>query len=266
MLLIDYREGGGKGIRKESEEMKQAIRRRGVEAEIASLEYGDYQFEGNGPYGKTLVGFERKKVKDLLSCMTDDRFVGHQLPGLNKEYDYWWLWLEGIYQENQQTGMLQEPSGDTGGGSGGGGGVHWRDIRVGNTYYYFRQLDNFLNSLDVQFGVRVKYSRSMRHTVSTIVNAYNYWQKEWSDHRTGKVIYTPRAPVTGFITEPKSLCRTFAAQIPGVGWEKSALVEQAFGKSARTMCNAGADRWIEIKPGFGKVLANRIPKQLRGEE
>lgn len=255
MVLIDYREGGGKGERKESEEMRDAIRARGVEAEVTTLEYGDYQFEGNGQHGKALIGFERKRVKDLLSCMTDDRFAAGQVPGLHREYDYWWLLLEGIYQENPDTGLLQEP-----------GGKDWRDVKVGSTFYYFRQLDNYLTSLDTQLGVRLKYSRSMRHTVSMIVNAYHYWQKPWESHRTAKVIYTPRQPTTGFISDPPSLCRMWAAQIPGVGWEKSALVEKAFDKNARTMANAGPDKWIEIKPGFGKVLSARIPKLIRGEE
>ena len=57
-------------------------------AQVTQLEYADFMFNGLGPNNEIWsIGVERKAIGDLISCMFDNRFTGHQLPGLQNEYD-----------------------------------------------------------------------------------------------------------------------------------------------------------------------------------
>jgi ERCC4-type nuclease len=54
-----------------------------------------------------------------------------------------------------------------------------------------------------------------------------------------------------------------AAQLTGIGWEKSGAISHKFG-SVREMANAEEKDWVEI-PGVGKKLSRRIVAALKGE-
>ena len=52
-------------------------------AHLSALPYTDACWNGLGPGGAAvIVGVERKRVGDMLACLKDGRFVGHQLPGM----------------------------------------------------------------------------------------------------------------------------------------------------------------------------------------
>ena len=57
-----------------------------------------------------------------------------------------------------------------------------------------------------------------------------------------------------------SLVRRVAKELPGIGWERSLLVEETF-DSVRTMVNAPLEEWLEIE-GIGKGIATKVQEEL----
>ena len=84
MILIDSRTGSG--------ELAPYISSPKL---VCHLDFADFSFSGNGPEGGVGIGVERKGVMDLLQSMTSGRLVGHQLIGLQKEYDWTYLLVVG---------------------------------------------------------------------------------------------------------------------------------------------------------------------------
>ena len=62
------------------------------------------------------------------------------------------------------------------------------------------------------------------------------------------------------MTNP-SLLRRVAKELPGIGWERSLLVESHW-KSIRDMVNATPEEWTQID-GIGKGISKRIDEVLR---
>jgi len=66
--------------------------------------------------------------------------------------------------------------------------------------------------------------------------------------------------VSGLLLKPPSLVRRVAKELPGIGWERSLLVEETF-DSVRTMVNAPLEQWLEIE-GIGKGIATKVQEEL----
>lgn len=247
MLTVDNRVG--------SVELVDTLRAMHVEVEAKRLDFGDFAFEGNSQKGKCLVGIERKKVRDILCCIEDNRFAAHQLPGLIETYDYCYLILEGYWTVDETTLDLIKPS-----SVGCGHGV---PIRTGpNRSIPYRQLDNYLNSIATQSSCRIKTSLSAAETIMQIVDLYHWFQKDWSAHQSLKVLRKEPAKFT-FLTP--SVRQLVASCLPGVGFEKSAHIARHF-RTITDMVLATPADWASIQ-GVGKTLAARITKLLyEGEE
>ena len=87
--------------RREPDELETYVRALGIECVKGEteLEFGDAMFSGNGPDGMCLIGFERKRLSDLLTSMRDRRLSGRQMRGCWERYDFVWIVSEGIYRE-----------------------------------------------------------------------------------------------------------------------------------------------------------------------
>lgn len=246
MITVDNRTG--------SIELADTIKAMHVEVEVKHLDYADFRFDGIGPKGPCSVGIERKKVHDVLCCIETGRFSAHQLPGLIETYDYAYLIVEGSYSVDTTTLALIDPQGATG---------HGRPYRLGPTRtILYRQLDNYLNSIATQSSCRIKTSRNPAETIMQIVDLYHWFQKDWNQHQSLKVLRKEPAKFSFFTPSVRQLV---ASCLPGIGYEKSMHVAQRF-RTITEMVLATAKEWAEI-PGVGKTLAARITKLLyEGED
>lgn len=242
-LLVDPREGSG--------DLLEPLQSLHLPATSERLEFADVAWEGNGSRGKSMIGLERKKLKDALSSMRTGRFAGHQLPGLVEAYDWVYLAVEGVWREEPETGILQE---FVRGG--------WRDVTVGQSRFRADELENWLTSMETKYGLRVRRADNFTQMAFMIARLYRWWQKPWEAHKSGKVIYQP--PPSTVLTARIPLVRKMANCLDGVGWEKSAAVAQRFRTPVDMI--ASDERDWELIPGIGKVLARRIVRALCGEE
>ncbi len=244
MLNIDRRVG--------SEELAAPLKRMGVRVELTTLDCADVAWTGNGPGvrdGKELpstVGVERKKVSEILACFGDSRFVSRQLPKLLDTYDVVWLLVEGVYTAERdgrlKTGSLFGP-------------------RVTHSY---EALTGFLLTLQQKAGVRVVRTASFTETIHWLHTAYRWWQRPWAKHQSAYALDTVRVPYDATLAKQPGVVRLVAAQLPGVGWQRSEAVAKHFA-TVRDMAGAGWREWAKID-GIGEVSARRIVAALaKGE-
>ena len=248
MILIDSRIG--------SSHYAQHL---GAQAELVQLDYGDIAFNGNSATGPITIGIEVKKLNDALACMVDGRFTGHQVPGLVQHYDRAYLLIEGIWRPDPNSGVLQIGLGSWDGGKFGGA---WRDASAGYQRFTYRQFTGWLETVSAMANIKILRSNSELETVSLVLSLYQWWQKEWKEHRSLQSFHEER-PNSALLTRP-SLVRRIASELPGIGWTRSGAVARTFG-TVREMVNAPAEVWAEIE-GIGKGIATKVVKAIRGEQ
>lgn len=237
MILVDYRIG--------SADLQGYLHHWHVGCELVTLEYGDAAFAGNGPQGPITVGVEIKKVHDALNCMGDGRFAGHQLPGLLANYERIWLVIEGNYKPDFASGLLLMP------------GERRREAVTGARRYMYRDLDNWLTSMEMLAGICVRRTGERVETARFVADLYGWWQKEWKDHHSTSIMHDDWRGQAGIgrIVKP-NLIRRMAATLPGIGYQKSELVARRF-QTADAMIEADVTDWMQID-GIGKKMAERI--------
>lgn len=229
----------------------------GNRGELCTLEYGDLAFTGNGPRGDITIGVEVKKLNDALACMVDGRFTGHQVPGLIQQYDKAYLLVEGLWRPCPKSGVLQIGRGSWDGDKFGG---TWRDVSSGYQRFTFRQFTGWLESVSQLANIRVVRSNGEAETVAWILSLEQWWQKSWSDHRSLQGFHEER-PNSGLMTKPP-LRRRIAAELPSIGWQRSAEVAKKFA-TVKEMINAPVERWVEID-GIGKGIAEKVVAAIEG--
>lgn len=221
------------------------LKRMGCRVELTTLDCADVAWTGQGPAGiDSTVGVERKKLSEILSCFGDSRFVSRQLPKLIETYDVAWLLIEGVYSV-ERDGRLKLG--------------HTFGPRKAHGYDAFA---GFQLTLAQKAGLRIVRTASFTETVWWLHTAYRWWQKPWAKHQSAYALDTVRMPYDPAITKAPSLVRLVAAQLPGIGWERSANVERHF-TSVREMSGAGWRTWASID-GIGEVSARRIVQALKG--
>jgi len=221
-----------------------------VPHQLTRLEFADVAFTGHGPGDMDLeVGIEIKKVRDVLACISDGRFAGHQLPGLVENYARVWLVIEGPYSVDYTSGLL----------------VHRRGKRVqpivlGTRQFMYRDLSNWITTIETKTPVRVRRTSSRVETARFCADLHSWWtNKTWNEHRSHLAFDEP-LPDNGLLTRP-SLCRRVAKELPGIGWVKSGTVSGHF-RTVLELALAEEKDWREID-GVGKGLASKIVSAIR---
>ena len=249
MIFIDDREGSKELYPRINSEYNPLLVR---------LDFADFMFDGNGPEGLVQVGVERKVIGDLLSSISTGRLVSHQLPGLLKDYYKVYLVVEGMWRPGEGD-VLEVYKGK------------WYPLSHGRRYKY-QEIIGFVNSLAVSTGVVTIFTKSMRETALMLEALYRWWGKGWEEHRAHAEM-SSIVPPNPFVSPCKPpLVRRIAAELPGVGWERSVHVADKF-ETVEKMVAAGVDDWMDIKwvtgkgrnMGFGKVTAKQAWDALHGE-
>lgn len=216
---------------------------------LGPLDYGDMAIVGNGPEGCPVsVGVEYKKLPDMLQCIDNGRFVGHQLPGMLNHYDVIILLVEGIWRE-RSDGIIEVPHGSNG----------WSQIRVGNGSAMSSGLEGFLNTMQFKVGIKVLRTGTTSQTVHALYHMNRWWTtKEWEEHRAHLAFDNSQA--LALIRKP-NLVRRVAKELPGIGMGRSGPVAKRFA-SVLDMAMAEAEDWQQIE-GIGKVTAERVVKAIQ---
>lgn len=252
MILVDYKKGGGKDKdRNIPQEFVRHIKSLRVDAEIADLEFGDFAFEGNGPLGTITVGIERKTLHDMLACIDDARYTGHQRIGMKNTYTISGLILEGHWKPHDPQGLLME---------GFNGGMSWGYCQFGRQRTMYAKLYRYLLSVALS-GVIVTYSRDIFHTAFNVVEWYHYFAKPWTGHTSLQEMQKIAIPTLG--AKP-TLVRRWAAALDGIGTKMSADAANVF-KTPLALANADETEWLRV-PGVGVKTAQQIVREVWGQK
>lgn len=234
--------------------------------ETNELEFGDMMFVGHGPKGPdTLsVGAERKTLSDLLACIRDSRFSGHQLPGLLATYDISWLIVEGAYRCNPHSGILQTWDYRT---------RTWTDYKLGASAFMHSELERFLFSLSIMTTyamgkpLHIWRTRGPEDTVRAIADLYVLLtRKEWHEHRSHEGVQMPeiREPILfrkrTRAEEEELRRRRIAMCFSGIGHEKAKAVAQHFA-SPGLMMRATEAEWRAVD-GIGRGIARGLVEEI----
>lgn len=246
MLLVDRRAG--------SKDLLAPLLRLGIDAQLTELPFGDLAFTGKGPDDTALdVGIEFKQLGELVTCIRDGRFSGHQLPGMQAMYDYSWLLVEGLWKSGPKGDMLVP---------------HRHEWRPVHGSMPAAEYNKHLLTFELCGGMHVAVTPSRHDTLRFISDLYRWWTDRRFDDHTSHL--TPHR-AGGFL--PVSEFRRLVMVLPGVGRKASKAVETHFGGSLRQACLAGIGEWAGIetidragKPRrLGIKVATQIVTFIRGE-
>jgi ERCC4-type nuclease len=253
MITVDDRTG--------SHELYPLLLRRGLPAKLGRMAFGDISFMGNGPDGTPVsVGVEYKHIRDVLKCITDGRFAGHQLPGLIQCYNLVYLMVEGEWRARQTDGILEVKSNHG----------FWYEGTVGQRRFMYKDLVTWISTIMIKGGVTVVRVYDLADAIMWLSAMYRWWEKGWDSHESHLALNTandisndPRFRDRALLTRP-TLLRMFAAQLPGVGFDKSKEIAKFFGSPENLFA---ASMWdLQQVPGIGKQLAERIYAALRSDK
>lgn len=218
---------------------------------------GDICFDGQGPKGLSSIGIERKRLGDMLNSMRSGRYSGGQLPAMLSFYDHCYLFIEGLYRCGPTGDLeyLQTRAHPLANALGGG----WCPYRLGNQVIRYTELDHFISTLQSHTPVRVRTSATDYETCAQIISLYTHYQDPWDSHHAHESIHVPQSMVT---IGKAGLVRKWAADLSGIGWQRSGAVAAKF-RTGLELAQAGPEEWATI-PGIGKTLAHRAFDQIRG--
>ena len=219
-------------------------------AALTHLEYGDASFLGRGANEVPVsVGVERKRLGDFLLSMTTGRLSGHQIPGLIASYDIVYIVLEGLWRPNPSSGVLEKPR------------AHgWGPVNLGARQFMAKELWSFVNTLQIMAGIHVWRSGTARGTAQWLVNLYHWWNNKALDAHKGHL--RPHKGCVQLSTKKPKLVQRVAAELGGVGFERSKAVAKKFG-GLMEMVMADEGDWEKVE-GIGKTLAKRIMEEIHG--
>jgi len=236
-ILVDDRVG--------SRELLPDLKQLHLPCSLTRLPFGDVAFEGEGPKGTVRVGIERKTIGDLINSFTSGRLSSHQLPGLVQNYEYRWIFIEGLWKAGRD-GCIEVWRGK------------WRPASTRVGYY---QLAGYMAALEVNGACWIRRTGSLWETANDVGILFRWWGKPWKQHRSHLVIEKGLLPDRVLFNNP-SYPRKVAAVLPGVGWEKSRAVAKHF-KTIQAMVEASPEEWMKIE-GIGKGLGLKLPMLIRG--
>ncbi len=170
--------------------LEDGVRLTGVPVDrTVELPFADACFLGNGPDGETEVGFERKKLRDLVNSMKDRRLSGHQLRGMWSAYTFVYLVAEGVWREGS-GGEIEEWGWDPRAKKQGWAPVY-SDGQVGDRRAVsYEQLDHYLSTLELKGGVIVKRTKDERETARFYASRWKWFNgKAWHQHVSHDQVY-----------------------------------------------------------------------------
>jgi hypothetical protein len=202
-----------------SKELIEPLRKLGVPAEPANLDFGDVVFSGRGERGaKLFIGIELKTITEFAQSLTTKRFQGHQLLGMVDEesgFDRRYLLLEGDFDHDDNGQAVVHK------------GKRVMPIHGAPNAVAFEQ--EILN-IQTRGGFWVKQTTTRRNTLRFIVSCFRYWtDKDLDQHKSHMAIYAPDLD-KGLLTPPSDFRKALTVMLPDVGLQVSGAIESFVGK------------------------------------
>lgn len=244
MILIDPRVGSGVADR--GGDLLPYVQALKVKAEKSQLPYGDACFDGNTSQGRGSIGVERKQLSDILNCIDDGRFSGHQKIGMKQLYQINFLIIEGVWKPDSSTGYLMECV----------SALTWRPYRYRSQMVRYSKLFRYLLSVQLS-GTSVIITRNIEHTAFNIVEMYHYFQKKWDDHTSMLEVQKIALPD---MNQKPSLVRRWASDLDGIGVKMSQDAGSMF-RSAYDLAHSTELDWMKLK-AVGVATAQDIIRQI----
>jgi hypothetical protein len=281
MLHVDNRAG--------SDQLIPLLRRCGLPVQPSRMTYGDIKFLGYGIEGcPVTIGVECKGIHDILHCVTDGRFAGHQLPGMVTSYDQPWLLIAGQWRAQRDTGLLQYLSRS----------YQWRDAMIGSRRFMWRDLAGWMLTMRTKTGILVDTVPDWDHAALWLSSLYSWWTQTtrisgeevtgWETHKShlamngasneqfwarvkqeerdagrngGRLVTGAGGAVRRRLADTANLlrptvCRMAVSQLPGVGYTRSDAVAKRFATLAE-VCAATEKELMEVE-GIGKLGARKL--------
>jgi len=236
------------------------LSRFGLPISTVRLDFGDLAIRASNGW---LIGFERKRLTDLIASMQDRRLSGYQLKGMYSLYDRVELVIESIYRPGEHGEIEVASQGK------------WAPLFHRGSGISYRQVDSYLQSLSECGGVAVWRTMSTGETAQLYASRYHWWQKDYELHKSHDVLFTnePSAQRRGAVMIHQGEANAvtmMAAQIPSIdaiAWD----IGKHF-RSPADMCLATIAQWRRVEwtdrkgnvKHFGKDRANAIVAWLNG--
>lgn len=218
----------------------------GLPVESTTLQFGDVSFVGKGVGGEPVaIAIEHKRLSDLVQSLTSDRLAGHQLPGMLNMYDRCWLIVEGSWAHDAAGRVtLFKAQGQR------------RPVKGAPSAI---TLEQRLLTLEIRGGLHVRCCPTRRDSLRFIQALYRFWTDRPLDQHTSHLaLHAP--DLDRALSVPVSLKRQLAAQLPGIGYTRSALVDAYF-PTIQSMVNATVADWTNV-PGIGKTIATELVEAM----
>jgi len=237
-----------------SNTLVEPLQRLGLPAVSAHLASGDVAFTGRGEGGVPLsIGIEVKTVGELVGSLQTERLQGHQLLEMQLTYDRSYLIVEGDFGHDTQ-----------------GRGTLFKNKKTGPMRGVPNavELEQRLFNLQTRGGLITRHVDTRRDTIRVIHAWYRYWtDKALDEHKSHLAMYAPDMDAT--LKVPISDFRRFVAQIPGIGYTTSAVLDAYFEGDPELLMRASAAEFAELMTEnkgksrrLGKELASKIVKFL----
>lgn len=250
-ILIDDRE---------DQYLTDHLARFGLQVSTVRLDFADLVIES---CDGRLIGYERKKLTDLIACMQDRRLAGFQLQGMRGLYDRVEIIVEGLWKPGENDSIEIASNG------------RWVTLYHRGSGISYRQVDSFLYSQYELAGVPYWRTGSTAETASLYASRYHWWQKDYDLHKSHDSLFSndptaqKRGSVTVFNGAPNPVV-LMAAQIPGID-AKAWDVGKWFNSPAEMILADVSDwrkvEWTDRKGNvkhFGKEMAKQIVDWLQG--
>lgn len=253
-LWVDSRTG--------SKELLPGLRKAGITAELATLDSGDFAFEGRGPDEHPIsIAVERKTIPDLVASLQSGRLQGvtgegnpqAQLYRLKATYDFVWLLVEGLWETDKFGRLVRR-------------GLRGTKPLPG-CHMTADGLTKSLVSLEVQGGLNVRQTASQAQSEAFLVALFRWWtEKAWDAHTTLKTQYSTHHAV-GTISRFREATMKIGG--PDVGLVASLAAETYFQGSLARLLRSTEAEWANLplvsKEGskrLGKAKAARIVQAI----
>lgn len=210
-----------------SREFLRPLRRAGAACSLrplAKMPFGDFWFWGHGPSGRCKIGVERKTLSEIVSAIGDNRFIGHQLPGLLKAYAYTFIVIEGDRYIDPKSGLLNPLA------------LSFLPRRA----HVYQTVQKFELTLMLKGGVRVVYTKNKTHTALFVRALHDWFSERWAAHKS--VYQVEEDKPDQAILSDRTMKRKVANQLTGLAWTRS-LKADAYFRSIVEMVNASAEEW-----------------------
>lgn len=244
-LLVDGATG--------SAELVAPLRKLGLPAEKAHLDFGDLAFVGRGEAGaKLFIGIELKKVAELVQSLNSKRLQGHQLLGLIRDFDRRYLLIEGDYHHDDagRAVVFRGPG-------------RPRPLQGAHNAIVLEQ--EILN-IQTRGGCWVRHTTTRRDTLRFIQACFRYWtDKDLDEHKSHLAVYAPDLD-KGLLTPPSDFRKALVVLLPGIGLKASKEVEDECGGSFRSLMLKTETWWANLstfdKSGKAKRLGMSRAKAI----